>query len=616
MNVKNYYLLIFAFIAVTIKWSVSFYYFPEALDTKIIHDSVSDAKLYYPLIKFLSELNFNYSYDPEIQNLKLIPLPFWGIFFHGLFLKIFGFYSFIILDLFCVFIVLIIFFYVFKIFFSEDTSIILSILFFLLPIIISNTFLQNIQYFNLFSEAFYNLRVPRPMITNLYFFSFILIMLKIVTERFYSIKNFVLIGAIMALSLSSFYYHFFTEILLFLFVLIYKFKNKFILELKNNLKYYLILTIVFLVISLPFFLNLYFHETEFTYRQCVYNLDWRIKTKLLNYFFNKYLSIQGILLIGSISFLTLTCNKISFFKILDKKVLNVFYFLFIASLISPILFILISTKSCVFHHFVNFIILNTFLFLMIFFLILFKNIIKFKFNHNYNFIFIFIFILFFSFIEFKNIKIKKNEETHTQHRTEFNIITKKIENRFNINESSILTFDTDIMIWSIMKNIKYLDLNMSIFTSKKDYMIEEDLFSAFKKLNLNEKNFELFIENRLDRWRYFNQNVATFFYYKYQANKLLTFNKSLDFEENELDHIKNTHLLLQQQQIIPRFELKRLKNEFINFNKKLIFPDIIILNITDNFYDYNNLNLNEYCNIFDGQFYKMYFKKENEHCNN
>ena len=145
MNVKNYYLLIFAFIAVTIKWSVSFYYFPEALDTKIIHDSVSDAKLYYPLIKFLSELNFNYSYDPEIQNLKLIPLPFWGIFFHGLFLKIFGFYSFIILDLFCVFIVLIIFFYVFKIFFSEDTSIILSILFFLLPIIISNTFLQNIQ---------------------------------------------------------------------------------------------------------------------------------------------------------------------------------------------------------------------------------------------------------------------------------------------------------------------------------------------------------------------------------------------------------------------------------------------------------------------------------------
>ena len=555
MNVKNYYLLIFAFTTVVVKWSVSFYFFPESLDTKIIHDSVSDAKLYYPLIKFLSELSFNYSYDPEIENLKSIPLPFWGIFFHAIFLKIFGFYSFIILDFFCVFIILIIFFYIFRIFLSEDASIILSISFFLLPIIISNTFLQNIQYLNLFSEAFYNLRVPRPMITNLYFFSFILIILKIITEKFYSIKNFILLGLIMALSLSSFFYHFFTEILLFLFVLIYKFKNKFILELKNNLKFYLILIITFLVVSLPFFINLYFHETEFTYRQCVYNLNWNIKTKLFNYFFNKYSSIQGIILIGSISLLTLICNKLSFFKILDKKVINIFYFLFIASLVAPILFILISTKSCVFHHFVNFIILNTFLFLMIFFLILFKSIIKFQYNYTYNFLLIFVFILFFSFIEFKNIQIKKGNENHTQHRDELNILTKKIENSFNIEKSSILTFDTDIMIWSIMKNIKYLDLNMSIFTPKKDHMIEEDLFSAFRKLNLNENNFELFIQNRLDRWRYFNQNTATFFYYKYQANKLLTFKNSLDFEKNEIDHIENTHLLLQQQQIIPRFEL-------------------------------------------------------------
>ena len=52
------------------------------------------------------------------------------------------------------------------------------------------------------------------------------------------------------------------------------------------------------------------------------------------------------------------------------------------------------------------------------------------------------------------------------------------------------------MIWSIMKNIKYLDLNKSIFTSKKDFMIEDDIFSAFKKIGLNESNFELFIKNQ------------------------------------------------------------------------------------------------------------------------
>ena len=120
MNIKNHYLLIFALLFVTIKWSISFYYFPEALDTKILHDSVDDAKYYYPLIKFLSQFNLSYSYDPEIDNLKIIPLPFWGIFFHSLFLKIFGFYSFIFLDFFCLFIVLLIFYHIFKMFFSKE----------------------------------------------------------------------------------------------------------------------------------------------------------------------------------------------------------------------------------------------------------------------------------------------------------------------------------------------------------------------------------------------------------------------------------------------------------------------------------------------------------------
>ena len=106
MKINNYYLLIFAFIAVSVKWYVSFYLFSESLDTKIIHDSVSDAKYYYPLIKFLSEFNLNYSYDPEITNLRSVPLPFWGIFFHSIFLKIFGFYSFIILDFIFIFLIL------------------------------------------------------------------------------------------------------------------------------------------------------------------------------------------------------------------------------------------------------------------------------------------------------------------------------------------------------------------------------------------------------------------------------------------------------------------------------------------------------------------------------
>ena len=102
MTIKNYYLFFFSLFVVTVKWSLSFYFFPESLDTKIIHDSVTDAKLYYPLIKYLAEFKLSYSYDPEINNLKLVPLPFWGIFFHSVLLKFLSFYSFIVLDFLCV----------------------------------------------------------------------------------------------------------------------------------------------------------------------------------------------------------------------------------------------------------------------------------------------------------------------------------------------------------------------------------------------------------------------------------------------------------------------------------------------------------------------------------
>ena len=170
------------------------------------------------------------------------------------------------------------------------------------------------------------------------------------------------------------------------------------------------------------------------------------------------------------------------------------------------------------------------------------------------------------------------------------------------------------MIWSILNNIKYLDLNHAIFTSKKDLMIEEDIFSAFRKLGLNEKNFELFIQNRITEWKYTNPHITGFVYYKYQANPLITYKNSLDFEKEELDHLKKTHLLLQQQQMIPKFELSRLKNEFRKFDSDLIYPEIIVLNKNDDFFDYNNLNLNEYCNVFDGEVFVLYFKDNNESC--
>ena len=614
MSIKNYYLVFFSLFVVTIKWSLSFYFFPESLDTKIIHDSINDAKYYYPLIKYLAEFNLNYSYDPEINNLKIVPLPFWGIFFHSILLKLLSFYSFIVLDFICVLIILLIFFHIFKILFSDEIAILLSIFIFLVPYIISNTFLDDIQYFNLFSNNFYNLRAPRPMLSNLYFFGFILVSLKLVTGQFYDVKKFFLLGLILALSLSTFYYHFFTEVIFLFIILIIKFKKKILIELKKNLKYFFVFFLTFLIVSIPFFLNLYLHESEFTIRQCIFNLDLNIKIKLLKYFVSKYLSLKGIIFISGISILAFVSNQIKYLNTLDRKVINTFYFYFIASLFSPILFLIISPKSCQMYHFVNFTILNAFLFLIIYMIIIFKFFNNIKFTKFNFYLLVFAFISFFGFQEFDKNSSLISEKNHINYRSEFNLITKKIEENYKLNNISFLTFEPNLMVWSIMKNIKYLDLNMAMFTPKKDFMIEEDIFSAFKKLGFNELNFELFIKNQKKGWRFTNPNISNFVYYKYQANSLTTFKNSFDFEKNELDHINKSNLLHHQQSIIPKFELSRLKREFKEFDKKITFPEIIVLNKKDNFFDYKELNLKNYCKVFDKEFFIMYFKIETASC--
>ncbi len=359
---------------------------------------------------------------------------------------------------------------------------------------------------------------------------------------------------------------------------------------------------------------MYLHEPEFTYRQCVFNLDWNIKIKLIKYFLSKYFSLKGIFLIGGICLLNLLCNKIKNLNSLDKKVINTFFIFFVASLISPILFLLISPKTCVVYHFVNFTILNAFLFLIIYSIIIFKLIIRIQYKKFYSYLLILIFISFFGLQEFDKISTLVSQKNHINYRTDFNLITKKIEEKYDLKNISFLTFEPDFMVWSIMKDIKYLDLNMSIFTPKKDFMIEEDIFSAFKKLGFDESNFDLFIKNQKRGWRYMNINISDFVYYKYQANSLITFKGSLDFESDELNHINQSSLLHHQQSIIPKFELRRLKKEFKEFKGRLIFPEVIVLNKRDSFFDYKVLNLNSYCKNFDGEVFVLYFKKENASC--
>ena len=106
---KNFFILFLSFLLVISQWLISYYFYYESVDVKIIFESVTDGKYYYPLIKFLSSLNFNYSFDQEIDNLKIIPLPFGGIIWHSIFFKIIGFSSFFIMEILSLFLFIFIF---------------------------------------------------------------------------------------------------------------------------------------------------------------------------------------------------------------------------------------------------------------------------------------------------------------------------------------------------------------------------------------------------------------------------------------------------------------------------------------------------------------------------
>ena len=146
-------------------------------------------------------------------------------------------------------------------------------------------------------------------------------------------------------------------------------------------------------------------------------------------------------------------------------------------------------------------------------------------------------------------------------------------------------------------------------TPKKDEMIEDDLIKVFKFLNLDADDFNSFIANKKTSWRYINYNLNTFFFYKYIANPIKTFNNSKDFDPKVYDYIMNSSPINFEQSIIPNNELERLNRKFTllslqNFN----YPDIIIINKNFEFLK-KEIEISNYCNVFDEDFFVLMFKK-------
>jgi len=610
----NVLLLIFTTLACfTNKWLLSFILLPnEDLTLKLISDSYQDSAMYFHYIKSLIDFNFGNTFSPAISDNSFLIVPFGSIIFHALGLKFFGIGSFIFFEFISIFIFLTIFFLIFKeLKISDNYSILLTTLIFFLPTILEKVNFFNFVEIDTFVNNFYNLRFPRPLIANLYFFSFIYLLIVSSSKNIFEKKYLITASVILSLSFSSFFFIFINQILSFFLLLILRYKYQLLNLLKIYSKNILIASFVFFLVSAPFIVLILNSNNDYNERLGINIINFEEKIFLLEHYFEKLFRLKAILLYLIILFLYISYKKI--FRE-NLEILNIFLIVLISSALSPILFILFTNKVSFLYHFNNIIIISIILLLIIFVIAYTLQILK-KYNLGLkNKIFpisLTLIILFFFninfYFEYKK-KVKNNQK-----RLEQNEIIKIIKNsnKINLSKSQILTFETDFMIWAILNDIKYLKIIDGTFTIKSNEIIENDLIETFKFLNLDKEKFVSYIKNKKIGYRYLNPNMRQLFWQKYQANSLFTFMQSNDFDKQTLEHIQNSSPFYVHQFAIPNFELNRLITKYENLKENNnLKPEIVLIDLNKHITNEYSIDQINYCKIFSGSLYNVYFKKE------
>ena len=629
LNIKKNYipLLIFFFslIFFIFKWHLSFLSFVEEVSVRIIFDSVGDGYYYLSHFKALTNFEFNNSFDPFINNLKNITITFGGFFFHLIFYLFFNEWSFIILEFFFILFFLVVFYKISRLLkIGKIQSLAISIFIFNIPFFFEVFNADRMEYFNIIASGFYSFRFPRPMVTNLFYFLFVFLVLKENHKRVLTSKNSIIFALISGFAFSSHLYFFILEQLFILFSLIFVFKLHVLKNLKSNIKFILIYIFTFLIVSSPSLINAIFTEIDFLERLGFKTPDLSQRVILLKYLFFKLFKIKFLFtfLLSILIFSLINFNK----KYLIFKKINPLFILFYLSIISP--FIYVAFSPAFFSHiyiFNNIIIVNAFL-LFFFLICIFLNYyinkkMLFKLGNGIALITILVsMIVNYSQSKKNYIELNLSSDRLIQ-RLEFNSIVKTIRkyNFLEKKESALLTFDNRFLVWSILNNIDYLNIINGVLTSRTNLMLENNLINTFKYLKLNKKDFIKFIENRkIDDWRYRNENIKNLFWMRYQANSLITFNDSKNFEKNIINFINNSSPLLSQQLIMPNEEIERFVAKFENsINSNYSNPKMIIINKNNFILAKSKIDPAKFCKSFEGDYYDFYYSfKLKENCNN
>ena len=409
INKPLFILITTSFFLFFLKWALSFFYYPdEGIIMRIINDSQEDSYMYFHYIKSLADLNFSNIYNTTSSEINFKVFPLGAVIIHTIFFKIFGISSFIFLEFVSIFSFLLIFFSIFKkLKFNIEHSILLSLLCYFLPYLASGANFFEIPELNTFVTNFYNLRFPRPLIANLFFFYFIYLLIKFNLETSLNLRTLTKLAIVLGLSFSSFYFLFFTEVIAVLIVFLLKIKKDIFLLNKKNFISLLISSIIFIVLIAPFIFFISIGSDAHMQRMGLIIIDFSDKIFFIKHYLLQLINIKLILIYIILLFYFFYAKK-NYVK--DFQNINIFYIVFISSIFAPILFLLITNKISVLYHFNNTVVLCT---IFLFFI----NVIYFLSNNTQIFYFIkkihlFSFILLsLIFFQFKinNFLISNND---------------------------------------------------------------------------------------------------------------------------------------------------------------------------------------------------------------
>ena len=592
---------------VSLKWVLSYLYFDEDIILRVINDTYDTA--YYPIIKSFSDLDFAPSYLNTLNNLNMISFPIISLFINSLFYKILGIYSFILLEFICATFFIFIFYNIFiKLNFSTFFSVICSLFLFIIPTILIDLAFINIKALDLLIvniQKFYSMRFTRPIISNLFLFGFIYFIIDFFIKKENYTKNFYILSVLMGITINALFYLFFIEFFLLIIVFFIKFKSDFIKIILKNFKHIFISLIIFLLSIVVFQLQLFNSEPDYIERMGVFYLDASQKIILWEYLKNFFFGKKFLFLF--------LINTVLYFMI-KNKLIRIFYFLFLSSILSPIFFFYIFNKGVDYYHFFDWIVITGFLFLIIsvLYFIDLKFIRPLKKTNLKILMKFFLVIIIIYFNTTNSVKFINKTELVNYKRNDINEVTNFINKSpiFKNKNLEILNFDIPLATWLILSDYKNFSLvPLTFWTPKTNETLENELISSIKFLNLDKNDFYEIIKNERGSWRFKNEFVYVFFGRKYLANSLVNFNNNLsDFSNVEKKYILSNNLIITHQVIIPKLEFKRLKKKFDDIKIK-INPDIVILD-KDGYQKITELNNNNYCIIFNNEAFKIYLNKK------